>query len=71
MLIFKCIRSSGELRNSKYDVCVEQISRIYNKYFGYLDKERDVLWKIYISCNGKLFTTNLWSSSESVKYLQG
>lgn len=31
MLIFKCIRSSGELRDSKSDVCVEQISRIYNK----------------------------------------
>lgn len=67
----KCIRSLGELRGSKSDVRIEQISRVYSKSIGYLDKERDVLRKIYVACNGKLFPTNLWSSLESANYLHG
>lgn len=54
----KCMRSFEELHGSKSDVCIEQISRIYNKYTSHLDKEKDVLWNINISCNGKLFPTN-------------
>lgn len=39
---YRHIRSLGKPRVSESAVCVEQISRFYNKYIGYLGKKKEL-----------------------------